>query len=61
MTVGFDEATYAAINELAAREDVAVAWLVRRAVAEYVERYQAGRQMGLGLTAQRNEIPGSSK
>jgi hypothetical protein len=40
ITVNMTDAEYAALSELAARFQVSLAWLGRRAMAELVERYR---------------------
>lgn len=38
LSVGFDELTYGVLSALAHQNDTTVAWVVRRAVAEFIER-----------------------
>ena len=42
LSVSLDAQDYSVLCEIARREDVSVAWLVRRAVSELVRSHQAG-------------------
>ena len=47
-SVSLDPISYARLERLAAERDVAVAWIARKAIAEFVER-EAGDQAELPL------------
>jgi hypothetical protein len=49
LSVSLEEKDHAAISRLAADMNISTAWIVRRAVAEFVERYQSGTQSELPL------------
>jgi predicted transcriptional regulator len=53
-SVSLDPVIYARLERLAAERDVALAWVARRAIAEFVER-EAGDQAELPLI--RREAP----
>ncbi|WP_084462756.1 ribbon-helix-helix protein, CopG family [Oceanibaculum pacificum] len=42
ISVSLDAEDYAVLTEIARREDVSVAWVVRRAVGEVVRAHQSG-------------------
>ena len=57
LTVGLDEQAYATLCHLAKEGDVPVAWHVRSAVSELIERYNEEEQEHLPLRrATREEI-----
>ncbi|MEN3148478.1 ribbon-helix-helix protein, CopG family [Neorhizobium sp. IRAMC:178] len=49
LSVSLDEDDHAAISRLASDMNLSAAWIVRRAVAEFVERHSDGAQSELPL------------
>lgn len=49
LTVSFDEQVHTVLAELARRQDVSVAWIVRRAVTEFIGRHERSGQPELPL------------
>lgn len=49
LTVSLDERIHATLTALARRQDVSVAWLMRRAVSEFIERQEPQAQPELPL------------
>ena len=49
LSVGFDARTHGALSALAREQDVAIAWVVRKAVSEFVARHAAGTEPELPL------------
>lgn len=48
-SVGLDVASHAKLSRLADRHGVSLAWMVRRAVAEFIERQEESDQAELPL------------
>ncbi|MFD1703528.1 ribbon-helix-helix domain-containing protein [Methylopila henanensis] len=49
LSVSLEEKDHAAISRLAADMNLSTAWIVRRAIAEFVKRYESGAQTELSL------------
>lgn len=49
LTVTLDEQAHTTLSALAQHQDVSVAWVVRRAVAEFIERHGTSAQPELPL------------
>lgn len=49
MSVSIDGGTHATLLRLADRHDVSLAWMVRRALTEFIERQDEGNQPELPL------------
>ncbi len=49
LSVSLEEKDHAAISRLAADMNLSAAWIVRRAITEFVERYENGAQCELPL------------
>lgn len=49
LSVGLDPASYARLSRLADRHGVSLAWMIRRAIADLIERQQENDQMELPL------------
>jgi len=49
LSVTLDESEYAVLNQLAASLDLSAAWMIRRAVSEFVARYRDGIENDLPL------------
>ena len=47
LSVGLDPASHAVLSRLAKRHDVSLAWTIRRAIAEFIERQEDGDQAEL--------------
>lgn len=47
LSVTLDEQDHNAVTEIAAATDLSIAWVVRRAVSEFIERH--GKEEGLPL------------
>ncbi|RLL71540.1 CopG family transcriptional regulator [Ochrobactrum soli] len=50
LSVSMDEKDHAAISRLAADMNLSAAWIVRRAVSEFVARHEDGAQTELPLS-----------
>ena len=57
LSVGLSQPQYAALTALADQNEATVAWLIRRAVAEFLERHGFSSQSALHLS-QRTTKPG---
>jgi hypothetical protein len=49
ISVGFDERTYGVLSAMAQKNDATIAWVIRRAVAEYVGSQQSDKEPELPL------------
>lgn len=49
LSVSLDETEYAALSQLAASLDLSAAWMIRRAVSEFVARHRDGIENDLPL------------
>ncbi|MCB1670213.1 MAG: CopG family transcriptional regulator [Pseudomonadales bacterium] len=49
LSVTLDEGEYAELSELAASLDLSAAWMIRRAVSEFVARHRSGIKSDLPL------------
>jgi predicted transcriptional regulator len=49
LTVSLDEHAHTALSAFAKRQDVSVAWMVRRAVSEFIDRQERPVQSELPL------------
>jgi hypothetical protein len=49
VTVSVDRDDYAALEHLAERRDVTTAWLIRRAMREFLERYSESKTLEVPL------------
>lgn len=49
LSVGLDPASYARLSWLANRHDVSLAWMIRKAVADFIERQEEDDQAELPL------------
>lgn len=58
MSVSMDAATYAKLLRLADRHDVSLAWMIRKALAEFIERQEEEDQAELPLGRVGQEGPG---
>jgi predicted transcriptional regulator len=47
--VSFDQQTHGVLSAIAHENDATIAWVVRRAVADYVTRHQAAAEPELSL------------
>lgn len=55
-SVALDDEEYTALADVAEKHRISMAWLVRQAVADFLERYQSeNTQLPLPLTAPRHE------
>ena len=59
LSVNLDLTDHAVLVRLAERHDVSIAWLVRKAVSEFVERYGRSDQGELPLPRSRQNDEGS--
>jgi len=50
LSVGFDARTHGALEAVAREQDTTIAWVVRRAVAEFISRQPAAAEPELPLT-----------
>jgi hypothetical protein len=50
ISVGFDERTYGVLLAMAQENDVTIAWVIRRAVAEYIGSQKSDREPELPLS-----------
>ena len=57
LSVGLDSASYAELSRLANRYDASLAWMIRKAVAEFIERQQESDQMELPLQRRGERSP----
>lgn len=55
LTVSLDEQAHATLSVLAKQQDVSVAWMMRRAVSEFIERQEPLAQPELPLRRQRSD------
>ena len=49
LSVGLDPASYAKLSRLADRQEVSLAWMIRKAISDFIERQQENDQMELPL------------
>ena len=49
LSVGLDTATHAKLSRLADRNDVSLAWMIRKAIADFIERQEEDDQAELPL------------
>ena len=49
LSVSMDAAVHAKLSRLADRRDISLAWLIRKALAEFIERQEEGDQAELPL------------
>lgn len=56
LSVTLDESEYAELGRLAASLDLSAAWMIRRAVSEFIARYRAGIESDLPL-----RLPGAER
>lgn len=49
LSVGLDPASYAKLSRLADRHEVSLAWMIRKAITDFIERQQENDQMELPL------------
>ncbi len=49
LSVGMDPASHAKLSRLADRHDVSLVWVVRKAIAEFIERQETDDQPELPL------------
>lgn len=49
LSVGVDPASHAKLSQLADRHDVSLAWVVRKAIADFIERQETNDQAELPL------------
>lgn len=54
LSVGLDAASHAKLSRLAERHDVSLAWTIRKAVAEFIERQDEGDQVELPFRQDRD-------
>lgn len=55
LTVSLDDKDYEILQSLAHKEDVSVAWLVRKAIQDMLVRHAVGIQSELPLTQELNQ------
>ena len=60
LSVALDEAEYEELTRLGADLDLSAAWLIRRAVSEFVARHREGIEVDLPLRRPESE-PGDGK
>ena len=49
LSVGLDPASHAKLSRLAHRNDVSLAWMIRKAIADFIERQEEDGQVELPL------------
>lgn len=53
LSVSLDEASHAKLSRLADRYDVSLAWIIRKAIAEFIDRQEENDQAELPLRRSR--------
>jgi len=61
LTVTLDEGEYAELTRLGDELDLSAAWMIRRAVAEFVARHRENIEADLPLRRPASESPGHKK
>lgn len=56
ISVSLDEADYHDLNQLAGRGDVSVAWVIRRAIAEFLDKHRDAADAQLPLDLQERKV-----
>ena len=49
LSVGLNPASHAKLSRLADRNDVSLAWMIRKAIADFIERHEEDSQAELPL------------
>ena len=61
LSVTLDKGEYAELTRLGAELDLSAAWMIRRAVSEFVVRHRDGISADLPLRRPESESPGNKK
>lgn len=61
LSVSMEAAVHAKLSRLADRQDVSLAWMIRRALAELIERHEGEEQVELPLRRSREEARAGSE
>ncbi|MBK7250686.1 MAG: CopG family transcriptional regulator [Gammaproteobacteria bacterium] len=61
LSVTLDEADYAELSQLAASLDLSAAWMIRRAISEFIARYRASPESSLPLKASEGSLTDGRK
>jgi hypothetical protein len=61
LSVTLDEKEYAELTRLGSELDLSAAWMIRRAVSEFISRYRESPDAGLPLKAAEAPAPDSRK